>query len=71
MHRKLIPLALRVSTDFIAAMGVATVIGYSLDGYLQTRPWGMVIFTVLGIMAGGLNVYRGLTTLQHKDRDDG
>lgn len=33
-------------------------IGYALDTYLGFHPWGKLIFLVIGIGAGFLNVYR-------------
>lgn len=39
-------------------MAVGLGIGWLLDVWLDTRPWMMIIFIVLGGAAGVLNVYR-------------
>ncbi len=51
-------LALRVGLEFIAAIVVGGGLGWSLDSILQTQPLFMVVFLVLGGVAGTLNVYR-------------
>lgn len=51
-------IATRISTDFASAVLVGWLIGYSIDHLLNTKPWCMVIFIFLGIIAGGLNTYR-------------
>jgi ATP synthase protein I len=45
--------------------------GYGLDYWLGTGPWGKLVFLVIGIAAGFLNVYRDSRRLQKKmaDRD--
>ena len=60
MHDKTkhLSLAMRLGVDFISGIVVGTLIGKGFDEYFATYPWGLVIFMVLGIMAGSLNVYR-------------
>lgn len=48
----------RVSIEFVAAVAVGTVIGYGLDSWLGVRPLLMVVFLLLGSVAGVLNAYR-------------
>ncbi|MDR3357688.1 MAG: AtpZ/AtpI family protein [Desulfovibrio sp.] len=45
--------------------------GYGLDYWLDTGPWGKLAFLVIGIAAGFLNVYRDTRRLLKKmaDRD--
>ena len=47
----------------VGAIVVAVFIGWAIDHWLGTRPWGMVVFFFLGIAAGMLNVYRAVTGL--------
>ncbi len=56
-------ISLRLSVDFVAAILIGVFIGHSLDVYLHTYPWGLVIFILMGIIAGSLNVYRSVKTL--------
>lgn len=50
--------ALRAGTDMVAALLVGGFLGYLLDGWLDTRPWLMIVFLFLGFAAGFLNIYR-------------
>jgi ATP synthase protein I len=50
--------ALKLSSEFIAAVIVGAMIGYLLDYFLPTKPWGLIVFLLLGFCAGVLNVLR-------------
>ncbi len=45
---------------------VGFALGYGLDYWLGTGPWGKLIFLVIGIAAGFLNVYRDTRHLLQK-----
>lgn len=51
-------MALRVAGELVAALVVAVAIGWWLDRLLGTKPWLLVLFVVLGTVAGILNVWR-------------
>ena len=51
-------LAFRVGVELISAVAVGTVIGWSVDYWLETQPWFMLAFILLGGAAGVVNVYR-------------
>ena len=51
-------LAFRVSVEIVSAVAIGVGVGWLLDGWLDTTPWLMVVFIVLGFAAGILNVYR-------------
>jgi ATP synthase protein I len=50
--------ALKLSSEFIAAVIVGAMLGYLLDLALPTKPWGLIVFLLLGFCAGVLNVLR-------------
>lgn len=50
--------ALRLSSEFIAGILVGAGIGYLIDRMAGTTPWGMIVFLLLGFVAGVLNVLR-------------
>lgn len=50
--------ALKISSEFISAIVVGGLLGYLLDYFLPTKPWGMIVFVLLGFCAGVLNVLR-------------
>lgn len=51
-------LAFRVSVELVSAFAVGAGMGWLLDVWMDTRPFMMVAFIVLGSIAGVLNVYR-------------
>lgn len=51
-------LALRVGSEFIAAIIVGGAIGWGVDSLAGSAPWGMIVFLMLGFAAGVLNVLR-------------
>lgn len=46
--------------SFVVALGLGYWFGRKVDGWLGTSPWATVIFLLLGLAAGVLNVYRTL-----------
>jgi ATP synthase protein I len=50
--------AMKLSSEFIAGIVVGALIGWFLDRYAGTSPWGLIIFLLLGFGAGTLNVLR-------------
>ncbi len=51
-------IALRIGVDLVAAVIVGVGIGFLLDYWLDTKPWFLLLFFVLGSAAGILNVFR-------------
>lgn len=72
--RKGMALGLKISSEFIAAIAVGTMLGYLLDRFAGTTPWGMIILLLLGFCAGILNVLRALGMVAQpgpfKDQND-
>ncbi|MGN6143445.1 AtpZ/AtpI family protein [Mesorhizobium sp. 8] len=50
--------AFKLSSEFIAAIAVGIGIGWVLDRWAGTSPWGLIVFLLLGFCAGILNVLR-------------
>ena len=50
--------AMRLSSEFIAAILVGAGLGYLVDMLAGTSPWGMIVLLFLGFGAGVLNVLR-------------
>jgi ATP synthase protein I len=57
-------LGLRMSSEFVAAILVGGLLGYLLDKWLGTVPWLFLLFFVLGLAAGVLNVMRGFRQIE-------
>ncbi|MEJ8473481.1 AtpZ/AtpI family protein [Roseibium algae] len=50
--------AMKLSSEFIAGIVVGCGIGWLLDQWLGTTPFGLIVFLLLGFVAGVLNVLR-------------
>lgn len=50
--------AMRLSSEFIAAIFAGAGIGYLVDLLAGTSPWALIVFLLLGFAAGVLNVLR-------------
>ena len=50
--------AFKLSTELVAAVLVGTIIGFILDNWFDTKPWLIIIFFFVGVVAGILNVIR-------------
>jgi ATP synthase protein I len=48
----------RLSTELVAGVLVGAGIGWLIDRWVGTRPLGMIVFLLLGFVAGVLNVMR-------------
>ena len=48
----------RMSTELVAGVIVGAGIGWLLDRWLGISPWGLIVFLMLGFVAGVLNVMR-------------
>ncbi|WP_236622828.1 AtpZ/AtpI family protein [Kozakia baliensis] len=53
-------LALRAGTELVAALAVGVAIGYGLDRWLGFRALFLILFSLLGGVAGMLNVWRAV-----------
>ena len=51
-------LAVRLGSEFVAAVIVGVALGWGLDSVAGTAPWGLIVFLLLGFAAGVMNVLR-------------
>ena len=54
---------LRLSSELVAGVVVGGAIGYALDYWLGIRPWGVIVFVLLGFVAGIVNLMRAAGVL--------
>ena len=59
-----IGLAFKMSTELISAVVVGTIIGFILDNTFGTKPWLILIFFFVGVVAGIMNVIKSAKNLQ-------
>ena len=50
--------ALKISTEFVAAVVVGSTIGFLLDNWFGTKPLLTIFLFFIGVAAGILNVFR-------------
>lgn len=50
--------ALRLGSEFVAGVVAGAAVGWAFDHVLETKPWGLIVFLLLGFAAGVLNVMR-------------
>ena len=56
----------KISTEIIAALVIGVCIGLLVDKYFNTKPFGLIIFFILGALAGFLNVYRVMRRIENE-----
>ncbi len=52
---------MRLGAELVSALAIGVGIGLLLDYWLGTKPWFMLLFFMLGSVAGFMNVYRAAT----------
>ena len=56
--------AFKLSTELVSAVAVGTIIGFILDNTFDTKPWLILIFFFVGVIAGIVNVFRSAKNMQ-------
>ena len=56
--------AFRLGTEMLAAVAVGTIIGFILDNTFGTKPWLILIFFFVGVIAGIMNVIKSAKKMQ-------
>ena len=56
--------AFKLSTELVAAVAVGTIIGFILDNTFGTKPWLILIFFFVGVIAGITNVIKSAKNMQ-------
>lgn len=49
---------MRLSAELVGGVVIGFILGWLLDRWLGTSPWGLIVFLLLGFAAGVLNVMR-------------
>ena len=61
-----IGVAFKMSTELVSAVAVGTIIGFILDNWFGTKPWLILIFFFVGVIAGIMNVVKSAKKMQRK-----
>ena len=59
-----IGVAFKLSTELVSAVAVGTIIGFILDKTFGTKPWLILIFFFVGVVAGITNVIKSAKKMQ-------
>ena len=60
-NRSLVNTFSRVATELLAGLLIGSGIGWTIDKWLNSSPWFLIIFFLLGGAAGILNLWRIVT----------
>jgi ATP synthase protein I len=60
----------RLSSELVAGVIVGAGLGWFIDHWLGTSPWGLIVFLLLGFAAGVLNVMRSAGVVASPSFDD-
>jgi ATP synthase protein I len=63
-NRSTIGTAFKLSTELVSAVAVGTIIGFILDKTFGTKPWLILIFFFVGVIAGITNVIKSAKNMQ-------
>ena len=63
-NRSSIGAVFKLSTELVSAVAVGTIIGFILDKTFGTKPWLILIFFFVGVVAGIINVVRSAKNMQ-------
>ena len=58
--------AFKLSTELVSAVAVGTIIGFILDKTFGTKPWLIIIFFFVGVVAGISNAIRSAKKMQNR-----
>ena len=56
--------AFKLSTELVSAVAVGTIFGFILDKTFGTKPWLIIIFFFIGVIAGIINVIKSAKNMQ-------
>ncbi|MEM8554689.1 MAG: AtpZ/AtpI family protein [Pseudomonadota bacterium] len=65
-HYSQAQVAWRMVIELVAGLGIGFGMGFGLDALIGTRPWLMILFTLLGFVAGVQTMMRTAQEVQNK-----
>ena len=60
-------IGMKISLDLLSSILVGAMIGLGIDNFFSTKPIFLLIFLVLGIIAGFYNLYKSAENLNKND----
>ena len=68
--RQGIGIAFRLGTELVVATMIGALMGYAMDNYFDTKPWGLLVGLIFGAAAGCLGVYRTAMSLNFDEEEN-
>ncbi len=68
--RQGIGIAFRLGTELVVATMIGALMGYAMDNYFDTKPWGILAGLIFGGAAGCLTVYRTAMNLKFDEEEN-
>jgi ATP synthase protein I len=62
--------AFRLSAEFVAGVAAGGILGWLVDRFFGTSPWGLIVCLILGFCAGMLNLMRAAGMVKSARYDD-
>jgi len=62
---------MRLSAELVGGVAIGFILGWLIDRWLGTSPWGMIVLLLLGFAAGVLNVMRSAGVVRPGPFDGG
>lgn len=62
--------AFRLSAEFVAGVAAGGILGWLIDRFFGTSPWGLIVCLILGFCAGMLNLMRAAGMVKSARHDD-
>ena len=60
-------IGMKISLDLLSSVLVGAMIGLGIDNFFSTKPIFLLIFLVLGVIAGFYNLYKSALNLNKDD----
>jgi len=67
--RQGLQIAFRLGTELTVATIIGGLMGYAVDNLFETKPWGLIVGVVFGVVAGCLGVYRVAMKMTTEEED--
>lgn len=68
-HFESLGLASIMGIHMVSGVIVGMAFGYYLDKFFGTKPWLLLLFLILGIIAGYRNMFREMQRIQKKEAE--
>jgi ATP synthase protein I len=62
---------MRLSAELVGGVVVGFLLGWLIDRWLGTSPWGLILLLLLGFVAGVINVMRSAGVMQPRGEKNG